>query len=309
MKAEISIIVPVYNRAHIVERTLDSIAKQTLRPIELILVDNNSSDNSLEVLLQWQHANASPDFHITVLSEPHPGASAARNKGLAEVTTPYVMFFDSDDIMLPDHVRSFVQAFRDNPSLDAVGKDVLTLQLDGSKAIKTFKTSLYQHIFHASFATQRYAAKTELLRLVGGWNENMRGWDDYELGVRLLTAKPLNIKRLKDKPTVHVILQAASITGTDYSSRPHEWELALDTCQSTLEKVALPRRYVRYIELRRAILAGLYKKEHSPHSSRLLAEVLSRESNPIRRAFYRFACAYVAASGRGIAMLAPVILR
>lgn len=309
MKAEISIIVPVYNRAHIVERTLDSIAKQTLRPIELILVDNNSSDNSLEVLLQWQRSNEAPDFHISVLSESRPGASAARNRGLAEVTTPYVMFFDSDDIMLPDHVSSFVQAFRDDPSLDAVGKDILTHRLDGSKANKIFKTSLYQHIFHASFATQRYAAKTELLRLVGGWNENMHGWDDYELGVRLLTAKPLNIKRLKAKPTVHVIQQSVSITGTDYSSRPNEWELALDACQSTLEKAALPRRYVRYIELRRAILAGLYKKEHNPHSRRLLSEVLSRESNPIRRAFYRFACAYVAASGRGIALLAPVILR
>lgn len=92
-QALISIIIPVFNRAGIVGRTLDSIAAQTLRPLNIILVDNNSSDNTLEVLTQWGKDNSTDDFKITILQEKKPGAAAARNCGLKIVKTPYVMFF------------------------------------------------------------------------------------------------------------------------------------------------------------------------------------------------------------------------
>ena len=76
-QALISIIIPVFNRAGIVGRTLDSIAAQTLRPLNIILVDNNSSDNTLEVLTQWGKDNSTDDFKITILQEKKPGASIA----------------------------------------------------------------------------------------------------------------------------------------------------------------------------------------------------------------------------------------
>ena len=69
MNKTFSIVIPVYNRAAIVANTLDSIAKQTYRPIHLILVDNNSSDNSLEILNQWKNANETDDFTVTVATE------------------------------------------------------------------------------------------------------------------------------------------------------------------------------------------------------------------------------------------------
>ena len=96
---DITIIVPVYNRAHLVGATLDSIAAQTLRPIHLVLVDNNSQDNTLKVLLDFKKRHQSDDFKVTVLQETRRGAAAARNCGLQEATTEWVVFFDSDDIM------------------------------------------------------------------------------------------------------------------------------------------------------------------------------------------------------------------
>ena len=103
---DITIIVPVYNRAHLVGATLDSIAAQTLRPIHLVLVDNNSQDNTLKVLLDFKKRHQSDDFKVTVLQETRRGAAAARNCGLQEATTEWVMFFDSDDIMAPDLLES-----------------------------------------------------------------------------------------------------------------------------------------------------------------------------------------------------------
>ncbi|MDE6459177.1 MAG: glycosyltransferase family 2 protein, partial [Muribaculum sp.] len=130
---DISIVVPVFNRGTVVTATLDSIAAQTERPLALIIVDNNSTDNSLDVVTEWAKLHDSPDFAVTILSEPIPGAAAARNKGFESVTTPYVMFFDSDDLMSPNHVKDFADTFRADPLLDIVGRDIISLELDGSK--------------------------------------------------------------------------------------------------------------------------------------------------------------------------------
>ena len=306
MQPQITIVVPVYNRAHIVTRTLDSIQAQTFRPLSLILVDNNSTDNTLEVLNQWAETHRNKGFDITVLQENTPGAAAARNHGLDAVTTPYTMFFDSDDTMRPTHVEKVMDAFSRHPDADIVGYNICHHHLDGKNRILLFDKSLYSNIFHATFATQRYTGRTSLFRAVGKWDEAMKGWDDYELGVRLLTIASPNIIKI-ESITVDTFQQEASITGTDYSSRPRLWESALDRCAETLVATG-HKRELRYIELRRVILAALYRRERSPHATRLLGEVMSRENNIWRRLFYHMAYRYTAAGGRGIAIPAKFLL-
>ena len=84
----LTIVIPVYNRQDIVNRTLISVASQTARPLNVILVDNNSTDNTLATLSQWKSLVESDDFQITILTETQTGAAAARNCGLHNVTTP-----------------------------------------------------------------------------------------------------------------------------------------------------------------------------------------------------------------------------
>jgi len=96
MDSKISIIVPVYNTEKYVGETIELLANQTYRNIEIILVDNNSKDSSLEICRNY----AQKDKRITVLSELTPGPSAARNKGLDAATGDFICFCDSDD--LPD---------------------------------------------------------------------------------------------------------------------------------------------------------------------------------------------------------------
>ncbi|MCM1332763.1 MAG: glycosyltransferase [Bacteroides sp.] len=298
----ISIVIPVYNRAHIIERTLDSIYNQDTRPINLILVDNNSSDNSLEVISRWKERHHSKDFDITITSENTiQSASAARNKGLSLVKTPYVMFFDSDDIMRPNHISRAARAFNDDPELDIAGWDVMFHALDGSTSIRPFadKDIVFRHTFNATLATQRYAASTSLVRAAGGWNPTVLGWDDYELGMRLLGKNP-KLMRLGDEITVDVMESKESITGTDYSSRSTQWEYALDIAEKHFRK---NNWNISWINLRRVILAALYAREHSPESSRLLKETLTHEPLPIKRALYRLAYTYTKLGGRGIHLL------
>ena len=92
MANDITIIIPVYNRAGIVGPTLDAVAAQTWRPLNVILVDNASTDNTLQVLNQWKKSVERPDFKVEVIEERTPGASAARNAGLRRATTRWTMF-------------------------------------------------------------------------------------------------------------------------------------------------------------------------------------------------------------------------
>ena len=82
-KPLVSVIIPVLNRATLVGKTLESVVKQTYRPLEVIVVDNGSTDNTLETIEKWASSlKDDPSFKIIVSQEPHRGASHARNMDL-----------------------------------------------------------------------------------------------------------------------------------------------------------------------------------------------------------------------------------
>lgn len=89
----ISIIVPIYNTAEYLERCVDSIVNQTYSKLEIILVDDGSTDSSLKLA----HALAKKDCRIKVLTQSNSGAGGARNRGISEANGEYLMFVDSDD--------------------------------------------------------------------------------------------------------------------------------------------------------------------------------------------------------------------
>ncbi len=307
-QASISIVIPVRDRAGIVGRTLDSVKAQVLRPLDVILVDNASTDNTLETLQRWQRENRGEGFSITLLQEPAPGAAAARNRGLEAGRSPYVLFFDSDDLMAPDLTLSVARLLEAKPDTDIVGWDISRRFLDGKTRTYRFKTrdALYNHIFHSHLATQRYAVRSSFARQVGGWDACLMGWNDYELGVRLLLSRP-KVARLGGAPLVQVISQAESITGTGFSQDPRKWERSLDKVSAVLA-AAGRSDMLKYIELRRIILSGLYAREGAEgESARLLNEVLGRASGGYYRAVFKFFRAFVARGGRGVAQMAKIL--
>lgn len=299
--AELTIIIPVYNRRNIVAKTLASIVAQTLRPLNVILVDNNSMDGSKLLLEEWKRQAETPDFKVTVLTETRPGAAAARNRGLDETDTEFVMFFDSDDTMAPDHAHRALEALKSPEAPDIVGWDINVHLLDGTIARKPFYSSdaLWHCVMHGSMGTQRWGAKTGLVRKAGCWNPSIMGWNDIELGARILLLAP-RIMRLGGPVTVDVFSQEISITGTDFASGARKWEGSLDAIGLSMPD----RRRKRYVNLRRALLAGDYAREGDRTASdRLLSSALAQEPCPFYRTLLRFGRRYVASGHRGCARL------
>src|SRR5690606_27941965 len=105
----VSIIIPTYNRAHLIGETLDSIVAQTYHNWECIVVDDGSDDDSQAVFEQYKDKDARFKFLSRPNSKPK-GANACRNIGLKNAQGVYIVFFDSDDLMTPNHLAIKVDA-------------------------------------------------------------------------------------------------------------------------------------------------------------------------------------------------------
>lgn len=303
----LTVVVPVYNRASLIVRTLNSIAAQDYRPFRLIIVDNNSTDNTLSAIHEWADKLEDNKLDVKILSEKQPGAAAARQRGVNEVDTPWVMHFDSDDTMRPGHISRIINGIAANPMADIVGWDVLTHQLDGSTKVNRFyaHNAMVNHLFHATLSSLRYAVKTELLRKSGGWETDIHGWDDYVLGVKLLLLNPV-LAKLGNGISVDIYSQEQSVSGNNFSGKAGEWEFALSRCEQIIRQ-ANRLELLKWIDARRAILAGHYLAEDNPLGESQLKSLCQGRSSYKRWALRRI-CAHVAHRRRGTAMLSRLLL-
>lgn len=106
----VSIIVPVYNSQEFIEECINSIINQTYRKLEIILVDDGSADNSLQIC----NDIAQTDNRIIVLSQSNKGVVNARRNGVRRATGKYIMFVDSDDYVDSDYVEDMMKISKEN---------------------------------------------------------------------------------------------------------------------------------------------------------------------------------------------------
>jgi len=128
--ALVSIIIPTYNRAHLVTEALDSVWAQTYRPIECIAVDDGSTDDTAEVVKKWKRAHTSDDFCVRLLRQKNQGAPAARNHGMETAQGDYLLFLDSDDVLPRDAVNTLRRIIT-TEGADAAYGDVLRVRKNG----------------------------------------------------------------------------------------------------------------------------------------------------------------------------------
>lgn len=93
----VSVVIPTYNRAHLIVRAVESVLAQMRAEDELIVIDDGSTDNTAEVLAAYRG-------RLRYIQAPNGGAGAARNRGLREATKPLLTFLDSDDEWMPGHL-------------------------------------------------------------------------------------------------------------------------------------------------------------------------------------------------------------
>lgn len=282
----VTVVIPVYNRAGIVRRVLESLDAQSCRDFGVVLVDNASTDGTRAVLEEWSRQTS---LTVRIASESRRGAAAARQTGLGLCDSEWVMFFDSDDIMLPDHIGRALREARCHPDADMIGWDIWHTDSSG-RCRKPFVTRdiRYRSLFNGTLSTQRYFARKALFVNAGGWKPDIGIWDDIELGARLLAQNPV-IYKSEGEPTVEVIVQPDSITVAPVD---------IEDVEHTLRSIAQTYGNTRWTALKEMILAaGTPGSQATAIRRRVLAAARSR------RFLLRLAYTYTRLGGRGIARI------
>ncbi len=303
-----SLIIPYRNRRELLPRTLRSVVRSSVRPARIYLVDNGSTDASAQVCRDF--AAAHPDFPFELLSEPTLGASRARNRALQRVETEWVYFFDSDDELSPDYFQAVQEALAQHPETEMVACATRMVFGDGHEQVRAVQhsASVAHQILSGQLATQGMFVRTALLRRVGGWNEALPKWNDWELGVRLLREKPVVLWL---PGAFHRIYQhPASITGTKFAGTLPSLLPALEHVAVCVEHDGEARTA---LAARAIILAGQLKRQGSAAEARQLLQWTEDKAlfpkNMLRRSFLSFLSVYTTLGGRGAWRLALYLLQ
>ena len=131
----VSVIIPVYNAEKFIIETLDSVFAQTYRPIEIIVVDDGSTDKTAKILkgCQTDKINESSGINLTCMYQQNSGPSKARNTGIKTAKGEYIAFLDADDLWTKNKIEKQIELFRENPEIDIVFTDVKITRLKEGK--------------------------------------------------------------------------------------------------------------------------------------------------------------------------------
>ena len=266
---ELTIVIPYFNREQFLPRTFRSLERSTRRAARLIFVDNGSQDGSRALCEDF--ARRHPEQDILLLSESRSGAAIARNAGLAEVKTPWTYFFDSDDELSPRFIEQMEQTLREHAeqNFDVIAFRTVMVHPDGSMTQRQsmFNESATDQILMSQLVTQNLFVRTDFLRRIGGWNEQLREWDDWELGIRVLVGGG-KVLWLRDCAYHRIYLHPDSLTGKNFLTTCRGIDFAmqsvLNLCRERKKgRMDTPKSssICRALAFRYALLSGILLRE------------------------------------------------
>lgn len=133
----VSVVIPAYNRADLLERTLESVVRQSFRPFEVIIVNDQSPDNTQEVVARLTEKYKDQLEIIYILHEKNKGEAGSRNTGIQNARGDYIAFLDSDDEWLPEKLKRQVEYIETNKVDGVFCESFLVDQGDYAKAVLT----------------------------------------------------------------------------------------------------------------------------------------------------------------------------
>ena len=186
----VSICLPCFNAERYIGAAIESVLAQTYAPIEVIVVDDGSSDGSAEVVGSYQ-ANG-----VRLVSGHHMGAAAARNLALAHSSGRFVLFLDADDLIGPNHVESLAARLEETDRRLAFGR---LARFSGNTAGARFSPDLHchdlpgiewlcRHWIGGAPVVQcgMFLIPSVLIKDHGGWDERLSLLDDFEFFSRII---------------------------------------------------------------------------------------------------------------------------
>ncbi|WP_254568610.1 glycosyltransferase [Oscillatoria sp. HE19RPO] len=243
----ISVIIPAYNAEKTIQETIESVLNQTFQDFELIIINDGSTDKTLEII-----SNLS-DSRIKVFSFPNSGAQKSRNRGISLATGEYLSFIDADDLWTPDKLEMQLKALKNNPEAGVAYSwtdyiDESGQRLPGGQYFK-ITNHVYERLLLGDFigSGSNPLIRKEAFLAVGTFDESLVGGQDWEMWIRLASKYQFTVVK---RPQIL------------YRQSAHSWSVNLERQEKGYNQViekSLANAPEPIQKLRKQILANRYK--------------------------------------------------
>jgi glycosyltransferase involved in cell wall biosynthesis len=214
----LSVVIPSYNRADYIGETIESVLQQTYSNIEVVVIDDGSTDNTAQVVEPFAP-------RVRYIRQENAERGASRNHGLRLAKGEYIAFLDSDDLWLPDKAERGIHFLRDRPGVGMLCTDAIEIDGEGKERrllhARGYSGKVTGKLLQNNFVIMpTHLARTSVVREIGGFREERKlsGSEDWEMWVRLsLVAEIAYIPQVTAKYRVHTANTMSSAEGMQRS--------------------------------------------------------------------------------------------
>ena len=214
MSQLVSVVIPTHNRAALLKEAVESALAQTHRELEIIVVDNGSTDNTREVIDGLAAKDSRVQYHYQKNSG---GPVAPRNKASVLAKGDYLAFLDSDDLWFPDKLRSQLAKFAESPQTAMVYSDFYMMNEDGERGANFFSVGqphrgrIFPHLLVKNCVpTSTAMIKRDVYQEAGGMDERYLIAHDIDLYLKVAFEYPIDHC---DQPLAQITMNASSLSG------------------------------------------------------------------------------------------------
>ena len=178
--AKVSVIIPVYNGERYISEAIDSVLNQTYKDLEIIVVNDGSTDNTVEILKEY-------DDKIRCKSQGNKGQASAINEGIKMAKGKYIAYLDADDVCLPERFENQVKYLEEHPNVGLVYSDCYQIDENGKiqRIIKSQPHDNFVLLQKNYVPRSAVMHKRECLDEVGLFDERITGSDDWDMWIRI----------------------------------------------------------------------------------------------------------------------------
>jgi glycosyltransferase involved in cell wall biosynthesis len=248
----VSIITPSFNQGRFIEETILSIQEQTYKNIEHLIIDGGSTDQTLKILKKYSSS-------LSWISEPDTGQTDAINKGIIRSKGDIIAYLNSDDLYLPESIKTVVDYFTNHPDVDMVYGDIIHID-EKSQVMETVRTG---SILPEDFLTcQVYLPqpavffRKRIIDKIGYFDESLHLAMDMEYWIRALLAVPT---AYIPQPLAKARFYADTKSSAGYLKNFYEWQYIID---KTFSDEGLVLGYFKTVEQVRDVKTKAYSYVH-----------------------------------------------
>jgi glycosyltransferase involved in cell wall biosynthesis len=179
-KPIVSVIIPIYNYGIQFEKTLNSVYDSTYKNVEIIIVNDGSTDQYVLEKLK----SLSDISNIKIINQENKGPSAARNRGVQESKGDYILPLDADDMIKPEYIESCLRILKKNPNVSPVYCD--THHIGEMHGIEKRPEWSEERLIQGPFIVNCSMFHRKAFEDCGGFDETLKGWEDYHFWLKMM---------------------------------------------------------------------------------------------------------------------------